>query len=522
MPAPTPKIRDAFARNWRATVVVSACVAWLCSGPLHAQPASSTTPAPALLDNMDNRAPALKLLDPVAGVRIVGQSIEPGLGNFGNASERLILAVPAGSSAQLAYDLPPMPASIEEVKLAATISCNRPGAQLAATVVLPRSLDPQTGAPRQLLIRSGMIAPGSVWEEITLDDMPAHLADHARVARSKYGSNIDERGAYVSQLVILAPGGPGMTELAVDQITVHGVLGTPGKPSARIAATDTPSQVVPAAYPSPIPPNVKRPAVPRIIQWQGEPLELLQKIGFDAVWMGRPPTASELAEATRLGMFLVCSPPPPEQLATTGLGPEFNQILAWDLGPLATDGDLELAHRWAQAIEQRESMADRPVLLQPFGMTREASRIADVLLIGRPTLGSTQTWPDYAAHLSQQRRLARLGTPVWINIETHAGPRFMAQLAMLRGGQGTAIVPASFNELSRATTAAFSVTPRGFCFQSHTSLAGGDVENQLRSLALELTNLRLGLAEPWLAAGKMATAAHSTQTDLTGMVLKAE
>ena len=401
------------------------------------------------------------------------------------------------------------------MRLAASISCNRPGAQLAATVVLPRSPDPETGAPRQLLIRSGKIAAGSAWEEITLDDLPAHLADQARVARAKYGGDVDERGAYVSQLVILAPGGPGMTELAVDQITVHGVLGTPGRPSAPIAAHDSTSQVVPAAFPSPISPNpspnLKRPAVPRIIQWQGEPLELLQKLGFDAVWMGRPPTASELADATRLGMFLVCPPPPPEQLAATGLGPEFNQILAWDLGPLAADGDLELAHRWAQAIEQRESIAERPVLLQPFGMTREASRIADVLLIGRPTLGSTQTWPDYAAHLSQQRRLARPGTPVWINIETHAGLRFMAQLAVLRGGQGAAIVPASFNELSRSTTAAFGVTPRGFCFQSHTSLAGGDVENQLRSLTLELTNLRLGLAEPWLAAGKMATAARSTR-----------
>src|SRR5688572_8369493 len=222
MPAPTPKIRDAFARMSRATVVVAACVVWLVGGPLYAQPASSTAPAPALLDNMDNRAPALKLLDPVAGVRIVGQSIEPGLGRFGNASERLILAVPPGSSALLAYDLPPAPL-IQELRLAATISCNRPGAQLATTVVLPRSPDPQTGAPRQLLIRSGKIASGSSWEEITLDDLPAHLADQARVARAMYGGSIDERGAYVSQLVILAPGGPGMTELAVDQITVHGV-----------------------------------------------------------------------------------------------------------------------------------------------------------------------------------------------------------------------------------------------------------------------------------------------------------
>src|SRR5687767_2188598 len=106
MPATTPRNCATIARNWPATALALVFVAWLGCEASHAQPAMSTTAAPALLDNMDNRAPALKLLDPIAGVRIIGQSIEPGLGSFGNASERLTLAVPAGSSAHLAYELP--------------------------------------------------------------------------------------------------------------------------------------------------------------------------------------------------------------------------------------------------------------------------------------------------------------------------------------------------------------------------------------------------------------------------------
>ncbi|HEX6963781.1 MAG TPA: hypothetical protein VF175_18075, partial [Lacipirellula sp.] len=264
------------------------------------------------------------------------------------------------------------------------------------------------------------------------------------------------------------------------------------------------------------------PAVPRIIQWQGEPLETLERIGFDAVWMGRLPTQQELAELDRLDMFAVCPPPSPEQLHAAGLGPSFARIIAWDLGQLAANTDVNLAHRWAQSIEIHETQPGRPVLLEPFGFTLEASRIADVVMLGRPTLGSTQSWSDYANWLSLQQRLARLGTRTWATVESHCGTKFMAQLAALRQAADRVIVPATFQSLSRATTAAFAVAPRGFCFQSQASLAEPDVANRLRALALELTNLRLGLAEPWLSTGKKATAARSTRANLTGLVLKVE
>ena len=520
MPMPRPIKHAVLAKLTGAGLLLVLWTACLGAPPLAAQTTSSGQREPVLLDNMDNATPALKLLDAGPGVHIVGQAVEQRLGNFGSASERLTLAIPAGSSAPLSYPLPPITV-IEEVRLEAWIACNRPGAQLAATVVLPRSIDPDTGAPRQLLIRAGKTALGGDWQLLALDGLPSLLADQARVARARYGGNIDEREAFVSQLVILVPGGAGVTELAVDQITVHGILVATAKSPDPIATRTTQGPIAPVSSPAPSRQISNRPPVPRIIQWQGESLELLQKIGFDAVWMGRLPTSSEMAETARLGMFIVCPPPPPHKLRADSLGRDYAQVLAWDLGQLAEAADVELMHGWAKAIEQAESDHERPVLLEPFGMAREASRIADLVMLGRSTVGSTQTWPAYAASLSQQRRLARAGTPVWINIESHCSPRFMAQLATLRG-QGPAMAPATFGELSRATTAAFGVAPRGFCFQSHTSLAAGDVANQLRALALELTNLRLGLAEPWLAAGKTATAVRSTRPELTGLVLKVE
>ncbi len=477
---------------------------------------------------MDGATPALQLLNPSSEIRLLSHTIESGRQRFGKASERICFAAPAGHSVQLAYNVP-QAVILSETRLAALVSCNRPGAQLAAMVTLPRSIDKETGEPRQLLVRSGENGKGGDWEQFEFSELSRELPAQVRVARAKYGGNIDERGAFVTQMVILAPGGPGVTELWVDQIAVYGVLNVGGKAPGSAPNEVLPvAGVIPAAHTAPAtaaPPvaaaSGKPPVAPRIIQWQGEPLAFLQKLGFDAVWMGRPPVDSEIAEARRLGMFIICEPPTPEQMRTLPLDGRFSQVMAWDLGKLAEPGDLEVCHRWAQAIEYYESDPARPVLLRPTGMTREASRIADLVMIGRPTLGSSLPWPSYGAWLGQQRRLVRGGTPLWVSVETHCGPHFGAQLGAMRG-TAAAIVPATFHELSMATSAAFGIAPRGFCFQSNASLAGGEPENQIRGLALELTNLRLGLAEPWLAGGKSVTVAQSSRPDLSGLVIKVE
>ena len=506
-----------------ALALVVPLLAWPNCEEASAQSPDPSQAAPVLLDNMDGAAPSLKLLNASLDVKLASQEISRERSRFGGASERVELQIAAGRSAHLGYDVPPS-AVIGELRFSAWVSCNRPGAQLAAIVVLPRDVDPETGAPRELLVRSGNTSRGGHWELLEFNELARELPAQVRIARAQFGGSINEREAYVSQLVVLAPGGTGNTELWVDQITMHGVINAAEAPAAsqgKVIQANAEEAIASPSVAAPAPLSGPAPSVPRIIQWQGEPLEFLQKLGFDAVWMGRPPVPSEMAEAQRLGMYIVCAPPTPEQLRTLPLDARFSQVMAWDLGPLSESGDVDLCHQWAQAIELHESVPSRPVLLRPAGKTREASRIADLVMIGRPTLGSTMTWPEYGAWLGQQRRLVRAGTPLWVNIDTHCGSHYISQLGALRGGR-SAIVPATFHELSMSTSASFGVSPRGFCFRSNVSLAGGEPENQIRCLAMELTNLRLGLAEPWLSAGKSITPAETTRPDLTGMVIKVE
>ncbi len=111
---------------------------------------------------MDDATPAFKLLNPSSEVRILGQAVEAQRNRFGNGAERIVVAASAGSSAQLAYDLPEA-VVLSETRLTAWVSCTRPGAQLAAMIVLPRSIDAKTGEPRRLLSRSNQTGRGGDW-----------------------------------------------------------------------------------------------------------------------------------------------------------------------------------------------------------------------------------------------------------------------------------------------------------------------------------------------------------------------
>ncbi len=478
-----------------------------------AQPRQHATP-PARQTDMDGPDPVLVPLKGSVRFEILQQQIDRRNFRFGVGSERVSLRCPSGNSAPLAYPLPRSPV-ISEFRSDLWVLCNRPGVQLAATVVLPRSINPETGLPHELLVRGSTIGRGGGWEQVILTGLPNALARMARVARIQTESPIDEREAYVSQLVLLVPGGPGVTELLVDRIEVFGVLGDPHASTAGNAAPSTEN-----ARPGYQPPAV-RPRVPRIIRWQGEPFELLARLGFQAVGLSRLPTADELQQAKKFGLSLISPPPLPQQITAEGIPDGFDPVLAWDLGDQLSAHDLDQMVRWQQLIKRHDARDDRPTVLAPQLFTREASRIADVVLLDRSMLGSGLALRDYATWLTHRSRLARPGTPIWTRLDTQLSPRQADQVRALGATLGTSAV-ASYSQLASFTSAAIGVKTRGFYFESNSSLAAGDPATLERVQALELINLRLGLLEPWLATGKMLASARSTEPQLTALVLQAE
>lgn len=492
-----------------------AAVAWALAGPAAAQ-----TGAPVLLDNMDSGEATLTLENPGATIRLLRQSITHEPARFGSAAESIVLSAPPGEAAQVAYRLPPAPV-IDDLMLTAWIRVNRPGARLAARVVLPHSKAPGSDQPQRLLVYGQDQAPADRWQRLTLTNLRPAVERQARVVRATQegpGNAVEEHGAYVDALVVLCPGGQGATEVLVDQVAMFGVLRdsrTVGATAAGAAAGQRPAAKAP-----PLPPLPPVPLAPRVIQWQGEPFATLKQLGFDAAMVARLPSADELADARRAGLFLIC--PPPAMQSVEAIGPEYDIVLAWDFGVLRASideaADLEA---WAGWLQRTDPQRERRTLIRPGRQVREASRLADALVLDRPTLGATQTLSGYSTWLLSQSRIARPGTPLWVLADSHYGGRAAAQLAAVRSSRPP-VIPGAYSELFRWTASTFTSRPAAFCFRSEASLVGTDRGNRLRAATLELLNLRLQLVEPWLARCKQMSRASCTYDDVTAIVLQTE
>ncbi len=497
---------------------------------LHGGPRLASAP-PALLDNMDGDRPILRPITPGSEFRLHRHEIDRQAYRFGSGAERISMTAPGGRQVEFGYKVPNFPI-IRELRIVAWIQSNRPGVQLAVRVALPRSLDPATGAAHEVLVGGSTIHADGNWQRLVLDDLPLAVQRRSRVERAQHGSAIDERGAYVSQVVLVIPGGQGATEVRVDRLEVHGAISarhpTTQSGSRLIAAPSAqppaPTSAVPLRLLPPINTSIVNRSVPpayRTIQWQGEPFELLAKLGFDAVRMGQLPTAEQAREATRLGLSLVCPPPGSRQITEGGIGPELSAVAVWEMGDQLSVADLDPIDRWKQLLRRHDPVEARPMLISSKIDIQEASRIADIVLLDRPLLASDLTLRDYATWLTRRDRLARPGTPIWAKIDTQYSPLELEQITALNVNSNVAN-SASYAQLSAITAATLVVPCRGFYFGSNTSLADDDPATRYRAQMLELINLRLGLIRPWLAQGKTLASARSSRPDLSALVFRAE
>ena len=264
-----------------------------------------------------------------------------------------------------------------------------------------------------------------------------------------------------------------------------------------------------------------RPMFPRAIQHRGEPLAVLKKLGFNAVWLQRLPAPELLEEADRLGLWLIC--PPPRTLGAdrrdrpgvrfgVGLGPGQRP----DRSPISKPRSVG-----PNRCGRRIAAWSRPLVCCPRTDLRGYSRLADLLLIDRRPLGTSLQMSDYAAWVRRQPLLARPGTPVWTTVQTQPNEALRQQLAALEPGSPPplGVPPEQIRLLAYTAVAAGS---RGLLFLSDSPLDAPDPETQQRAMALELLNLELELIEPWAAAGSFVATADSSVPEVVGSVLRTE
>ncbi|MEX0612617.1 MAG: hypothetical protein WD229_10910, partial [Pirellulales bacterium] len=437
-------------------------------------------------------------------------------------SERIVAAAPAGESLLLEAPIARV-AVLPELQIRLWVKSDRPSVQLAAKVALPRSSDPGSGLPATAIVRGATYTQPGHWQQLTLTDIPELLAARIRVMRTTPGAAIDARQAFVNAVLLVIPGEPQGVEVLTDELEVDGVLLANAE---QIQLTSHPAAAPPAAA-------VReatavrlhgdlllvddRPFVPRVIEWQGEPLAFLAERGFNAVKLPGRPTDEQISEAQRHGLWFVCLAPRPQALTRDAIGRSGDRILAWLLDDEAIEADPNYAYRWVELVRQRDAVAGRPILMAPDIDWTAAGKSADILAARHPVLSRVSS-ADFDRWLADRPRWMRPGTPLWATFATQFGEAAQQQIATL---SASALVPPAIDasQLDSLVRTACTRSVRGFIFQSDSSLSEPDAATRARAAALELINRRLQLIEPWLAGGKVIGRVASSDGAWTGVVL---
>ena len=512
------------------------------------------------------------------------ESVQPG----GRPVERIAISAGVGTAVYYFHPLP-LAAVIEESGCKVEALAARPGVHVFFSVSLPRTVDRRTGQPLALLVPGEVLRVAGGWTALHVTDVPRGLQREIRPLRLQLGGlSIDTRGAVINGIVLNVYGGPGENEVWIGDVELRGRVAPPTvgagealSPSAATAGSAgaapfagafTPrdpfasprvdGNVVPAAEWSNTPfaeesppltpvirgdsdggqaataPQVRialegsllridgQPFFVRAVEHRGEPLDFLQRLGFNAVWTEQASEAF-LREARDRGMWVITRPDPillPSPGASglqRTLGPLFDPILAWDLGEQNSAAEVQALQRSADELRRRDGQAGRLLAARPQTELRAASRAVDILIFGRDPAYTALTFRDYAEWLRGRLLLPRPGTPAWVTVQTQPDP------AVLDQWRAAGIDPAAIDGLEPEqirilTYLSLTAGARGLIYRSHSPLDRPDRASRLRAAALELANRELAFVEPFLSGGQFAGMVESDRPEITAALFRTD
>jgi len=442
------------------------------------------------------------------GVRILEHDRPYRDAHSGQASERFRLAVGQGTFLPLVHSIGRSPV-IKEFRPRLFVKADRPSLQLMARVVFPRNVDKGSGQPITSLLRGDIYTDVGQWQQLAIRDAYRLLEQETRQLRTQFGSEIDPREAFVDLIVLNAYSAPGNVELWIDDLEIDGYVnldsgvgpqmdrhvagtgsGVGGTGLGTSAATVSGSLIMVRG----------RPFVPRVVQFRGEPFDWLKSLGFNTIKLSSSPSAAELKEAQRLDLWLIAPPPYGDQPAPEA---DYERVIAWSVGTRLSNRDLLGTRELATEVRAIDPQRDRPLIAGADAAISQYSRLANLLLFERPSLGNSRELADERKWLLGRSRLARPGIPELSAIETQRTSLLNEQLLLLSRG---APVDEDIDpeQVRLETFHAISAGMRGFFFPSEHPLAIDTASRALRTDAIRLVNMELKLLEPWIAGGQMA------------------
>ena len=406
---------------------------------------------------------------------------------------------------------------IDELGASLRIRGTHRGVRIGVRVVLPHTPSPAGDGPMSTILFGPATRGSGAWETLAFgrtNTIHSLLKTELWMLRGEFGPDVTLRDAYVDRVVLNLYTHPGSSLVETDDLRLSGVVDASAvandrpvsettKPKADLnvmqasAMIDIEKQPALARRDGTLLMVRQRPFFPRVIEYNGEPLEFLQSLGFNTIELRTPPTDEQLKQAAALDLWFIA--PPPNSVGLSPIGFKFDPVLAWSLGRHLTDRDLDSLPQRVREIRESDQRENRPLIANADSHWSQIAAPADVLSLGREPIGSSMLASRYGDWLERNTQSIRSTKPFWADVQTQTLAAVSQQAAATAGTVPP--TPVEFQQLRFLSVEALRAGARGLRFLSRSPLNQNDPATRLRALSIEYTNRWLSQIEPWVVGG---------------------
>ena len=446
----------------------------------------------------------------------------------------------AGSGKQLIVAKPVSPAFvIPELKAAVRVRSQRRGVQLHANIVLPHNKLPN-GQTMTVVLNGPVSKQQDRFETLSFAgnrSLDKLLQEQLWLLRSRYTREVTLRDAYIDQLWLNVYTGKGKSRIQIENLSLEGVveatqiaqkqntgqnlaatnIGTAMQDRSAVQQTSgAPGESLVVREGTVILAN-KKPFFPRIVEHNGESFEYLQAIGFNTIELKENASAEQLAEAKRVGVWLIV--PPPASVGVEPIGFEYDSVLAWSVGRELSAKHASRIRQRIREIRETDMRQGRPIFGHSVSHWSQIAQQVDIHSIGLESIGSSYLLSQYSDWLSTRSKAIGSSKPICADVQTEMNPAVINQTEAIFGQAPP--TPIGFQQLKFTATEAIVSGARCLRFRSRSRLDGDDPESRLRSRSIEYVNRWLEQIEPFVSGGvvlgKLPTNSHSGKLEVTAL-----
>jgi hypothetical protein len=391
------------------TVALS-LAAWICLG--------IQTLSAQILETFDSTRPRFQLWHSDCKAQLgSSEKTEPGV-------EVINVSYTQGTFAYLIYPIQPC-AAIDDLHATIAIRGAQSGIKIGFRVVFPRSTDPVTHDPLVEVLLGNPSEGRGRWSTSSVSNVESQLEAKRRVLRARFGPSIDLEDPYIDGVVLSVYSLPGTVKLQLDDLHVEGMIA----PNFTLANRFETEGVMPMSSMS-VNEQLRtfQATIPRVIQYQGESLDLLKSLGFNAIIASdaNDPVIIEQANRTQMGVIA----PPPEIMPNEILANNYKHIRGWSLGMALDQSQLEQTRAQVARVTRFPKVLARPMVGEALEAYGSFSRLSDSLAVPFPL--ATRVRSSHEANQvmrSDLRPMAGRSTPI-TSIVTQMPQEWVTQKAM--------------------------------------------------------------------------------------------